>query len=401
MGLMDKLRGGLAAPSGHELTTLTEDARVEVARQFAVDETSIPYELFGIEMPGTPYLNTTPVTRQQALQVPAVTRAVDLICGTLSTIPLQLYDRQGRERDSSFLDQPEASCVRAVTMYNTLEDLFLHKVSWWRVLDRGRDERPALVEHLHKQRVQEQDGKVFVDGSRIATPNRDIIRFDGIKEGLLWSGARAIRTALRLEDAAADSASGGFRGFFSAAEDQDPADDEDSAAFTAALKEKLKTQQYVMFPKNVKFTPLQWSSREMQLVEGREMVIKDISRLTGVDADYLAVAVSSDTYANTESRRRDLLGLSPMAGLVAAVEQRLSHSSVTPQGLTVKFNMDAFLRSDTATRYEAHKVALEAGFLTVNEVREMENLPPLPAQAQAQPRVQAVVTSIPRKEIGA
>jgi hypothetical protein len=35
------------------------------------------------------------------------------------------------------------------------------------------------------------------------------------------------------------------------------------------------------------------------------------------------------------------------------------------------------LRADTLTRYQAHKIALDAGFLTVDEVRHIENLPTL------------------------
>ena len=35
------------------------------------------------------------------------------------------------------------------------------------------------------------------------------------------------------------------------------------------------------------------------------------------------------------------------------------------------------MRPDTTTRYAAHKVAIEAGFLTIDEVRAIEGLNPL------------------------
>ena len=38
------------------------------------------------------------------------------------------------------------------------------------------------------------------------------------------------------------------------------------------------------------------------------------------------------------------------------------------------------MRPTLKERYEAHEITLRAGFLTVNEVRELENRPPLPAQ---------------------
>ncbi len=46
--------------------------------------------------------------------------------------------------------------------------------------------------------------------------------------------------------------------------------------------------------------------------------------------------------------------------------------------LEVKFNLDALLRADTATRYAAHRTGIESGILTQNEARRAENLPPLP-----------------------
>jgi len=49
-----------------------------------------------------------------------------------------------------------------------------------------------------------------------------------------------------------------------------------------------------------------------------------------------------------------------------------------PRGTFVKANLDALLRSDTTTRYAAYGVGLDKGFLTLDEVRELENRPPLP-----------------------
>lgn len=43
----------------------------------------------------------------------------------------------------------------------------------------------------------------------------------------------------------------------------------------------------------------------------------------------------------------------------------------------VRRNMDALLRGDIKTRYEAHRIALFGGWRTVNEVRELEDLPPV------------------------
>jgi hypothetical protein len=44
----------------------------------------------------------------------------------------------------------------------------------------------------------------------------------------------------------------------------------------------------------------------------------------------------------------------------------------------VKANLDAVLRADTKTRYEAHAIGIGSGFLLHDEARDYEDLPPLP-----------------------
>ena len=55
----------------------------------------------------------------------------------------------------------------------------------------------------------------------------------------------------------------------------------------------------------------------------------------------------------------------------------LALTALAPNGQTIRFNFEAFLRPDTLTRYQAHEIALRNGFLTPNEVRKIEGLNPL------------------------
>lgn len=52
-------------------------------------------------------------------------------------------------------------------------------------------------------------------------------------------------------------------------------------------------------------------------------------------------------------------------------------SSYMPEGQYLRFNLDAGARSDLKTRYEAHKIAIDAGFETIDEVRALEERAPL------------------------
>jgi phage portal protein BeeE len=54
------------------------------------------------------------------------------------------------------------------------------------------------------------------------------------------------------------------------------------------------------------------------------------------------------------------------------VEQALS--TLLPRGQNARFIVDDLLRADTLERYQAYQVGLAAGFLTVDEIRKMEDL---------------------------
>lgn len=64
-----------------------------------------------------------------------------------------------------------------------------------------------------------------------------------------------------------------------------------------------------------------------------------------------------------------------LGGHLARFEQTLSLA--LPRGTVARANLDFLLRTDTLTRYQAHAIALSNGFLTVDEVREIEHRQPL------------------------
>lgn len=55
---------------------------------------------------------------------------------------------------------------------------------------------------------------------------------------------------------------------------------------------------------------------------------------------------------------------------------KLFLDSEIEKGFYARFNVDAILRADLKTRYEAYRVGINAGFLKANEARAKENLPP-------------------------
>ena len=131
--------------------------------------------------------------------------------------------------------------------------------------------------------------------------------------------------------------------------------------------------------KGVKYEPIVLSPRDAQFIESRNFDTLEIARLFGIPATLMLTATegSSMTYSNVE---QDWLGFVrfTLTKYLRKIEEALS--AFTPRGQTVRFQISALLRSDTLTRYKAHQIALNAGFMTLNEVRAIESLPPLETQ---------------------
>jgi HK97 family phage portal protein len=97
---------------------------------------------------------------------------------------------------------------------------------------------------------------------------------------------------------------------------------------------------------------------------------------------YMLGASSGDslTYSNTEMQGIDFVRWSLRRWLVRIENSLLRDPSMFLQGQRFypEFLVDGLLRSSTKDRYDAYKIALDGQFLTVDEVRERENLPALP-----------------------
>jgi HK97 family phage portal protein len=116
------------------------------------------------------------------------------------------------------------------------------------------------------------------------------------------------------------------------------------------------------------------TAEQAQFLETRRYTDAQIAgQLFRVDPTMLGIPVegTSLTYNNVESRGIHLARHTLMPWIVR-VERALGRMLPRPQ--FVRFNMDGLQRADLATRYGSYQTGIAAGFLTVDEVRELEDL---------------------------
>jgi hypothetical protein len=80
-------------------------------------------------------------------------------------------------------------------------------------------------------------------------------------------------------------------------------------------------------------------------------------------------------------------GLRPVIGKIEGALSPLLRRSPGGAGAFIKFNIDGLLRADLQSRTAAYSTMLQAGAMSINEVRSLEDMRPIDDQAAIQPRV--------------
>lgn len=363
-----------------------------ISPETSFDLVDVPAEVFGF----TSYAAATPIepriSRREAVQVAAVKRSRDLIAGSLGTLPLVTVKPDLSVDRSSWLTQPERDVPRSVTMTRLVEDLLYESIAWWKITAFDWRGYPAQVVRLDPRSVSiEKDGRVHVtsDGRRGMSEewpsDSELIRFDSPNDALLSAGARAIRQCLTLDVAAKRYAEGAPPlDYFTPADGIDPGTTEEITGILDAWQSARQKRATAYVPAALTYNNGGFNPEQLELAAQRQHAVLEIARVAGVDAEDLGVSTTSRTYQNSYERRKAFVDFT-LGGYRAAIEDRLSMGDVTPHGTVTRFDLDAFLRTDAKTRYEAAKLGIEVGALTREEIREGEGRPAIAGEESSSP----------------
>lgn len=327
------------------------------------------------------------VNRSQARQVPAVARAENIICGTIGSLPPEIYIRATGERAPKprWLEQPDPNQPGCVTYAATASDLLYLNVAYWQILEVfAEDGRGSAFRRVDPARVTFQtntDGTLItsyaIDGQPVPMSGvGSLITFQGMDApgGVLMRGGRTIATALELEKAAQRYAEEPIpSGVLKNTGIDLP--DEQVDGILARWKMARKTRSTAYLTSALDYQVTQFDPKSLQLVEARQQITAEIARMMNIPAWYLNTENQTGTYSNVTSERRSLIDFG-IKNYMVPIEQRLSMPDLTPRSQIVKFSLDEFLRGNALERVEVTTKLLEAGIIDVNEARAFEDLSP-------------------------
>jgi HK97 family phage portal protein len=124
----------------------------------------------------------------------------------------------------------------------------------------------------------------------------------------------------------------------------------------------------------LKWRSITTSAADMQMLEHREAIVRDISRVYRIPLHLInGTGGDSQTYQNIESA-----GINFVRYTLLPFMRRLEDaiSEMLPLTQRVRFNADEFQRADLQTRVQAHQTQILSGTMSPNEARQLENREP-------------------------
>jgi HK97 family phage portal protein len=122
------------------------------------------------------------------------------------------------------------------------------------------------------------------------------------------------------------------------------------------------------------------SPEDAQFLETRAFQVPDIARIYGVPPHLIADASNSTSWGSGLAEQNLAFGQFSLRPWIERIED--AHGRLlTTHGLPdvfIKLNLDALLRASLSDRYVSYQMGIQNEFLTRNEARKLEDMPPLP-----------------------
>jgi HK97 family phage portal protein len=130
-----------------------------------------------------------------------------------------------------------------------------------------------------------------------------------------------------------------------------------------------------------KWEQLTITPEDAQMLQSRGFSVEDICRFFGVPPFMVGHTEKSTSWGT--GLEQQTLGFQKftLRRRLKRIEQAAEKQLLTPadraEGLTIEFNLEGLLRGDSAARASFYREGLTNGWMTINEVRALENLPPV------------------------
>ncbi len=338
----------------------------------------------------------TYVTQDNVWKLAAITGAVNLIASSISTLPMDAWVRRDGQKflmrpKPDWVNRPDISFVdRTPFISQIITSLMLDGNAFIRVF---RDENglPINLMVMNPTEIEVKRNPlgriVFTHTKSGETLSQDDILH--IVESLIQPGqVRGISRVAMLKDSLGlgmaleayaqrwfgQGASGNY-----AITTPGSLTPEQAKAMADSIDNRhggwRKSSKTMVFHSGADIKDIGIDPEKSQSIEARRMFVEDVARIYSIPTHKLSLP-GTNTYSSIEQTQIEFVTdtLRPYTALIENALSTLLQVYPNGQGAFLEFNMAALLRGDINSRATAASVAIQGGWLTVNDVRQGEGL---------------------------
>ena len=346
-----------------------------------------------------------PVTERSAMQMTAVYSCVRILAEAIAGLPLHLYrykDGGGKEKavDHSLYrllhDEPNPE----MTSFVFRETLMTHLLLWGNAFAQivrnglgeviglyplqpnrmsvGRDLNTKALYYEYQTSWDEPAGEY----KTVLLAPADVLHIPGLGfDGLVgYSPIAMARNAIGLAQATEDygasffangAAPGGVLEHPGTIKDPSRVRESWQATFGGAKN----GNKVAVLEEGMKYTPISVSPEQAQFLETRKFQLNEIARIFRIPPHMIG-DLEKSSFSNIEQQSLEFVKYT-LDPWVIRWEQAITKTLLSArekQQLFVKFNVEGLLRGDYQSRMEGYAVARQNGWMSANDIRELENL---------------------------
>ena len=344
---------------------------------------------------------------EASLALPALYAGVKLIADNIASMPLRVYMQQlGRDgypgkrlwTGPSIFDQPSYDGTLYEWVNVMMVSLLLQGNAWGWITGRDAYGYPTGIEWVPPQDVYVHEAendmtwnpakaKVFVFGREVTWhgPDAEVFHVRGMPmpgriEGIspLRQFALTVLAGIEAQRFGSDwFAAGGFpSGTFQNAEIE--VDKDQAATMRAELVKSLRRHEPLVYGRDWDYKPVTVPPSEAQFLEAIQMNATQVAAFLNLPPDRIGgTRGDSLTYNTTEQSTLQII--EACRPWLVNAEQRFSLLAL-PKNRMCKFFTDALLKTDLEARMTIYQIMRNIGLRNVNELRDLEDLPPIPGE---------------------
>jgi HK97 family phage portal protein len=351
------------------------------------------------------------VNERTAMQTTAVYSCVRILSEAIASLPVHLYryTDTGKERVYNhplyylLHDEPNPEMTSFVFRETLMSHLLIWGNAYAQIIRDGTGRVLGLYPLLPDKVEVDRDDKGelyyiynrysdenpnFEDYGRVYLPQEDVLHIPGLGfDGLVgYSPIAMAKNAVGMTLACEEYGAGFFENGATPGGVlehpgvlKDPAKVRESwhavyggsknAGKVAVLEEGMKYQQIGIPPE------------EAQFLETRKFQVNEIARLYRIPP-HMVGDLDKSSFSNIEQQSLEFVKYT-LDPWVIRWEQSLQKALLLPQEKKeyfVKLNVDGLLRGDYQSRMTGYSIGRQNGWLSTNDIREMENMNPIPAE---------------------